>query len=95
MISSSVIVFFSLGYYERIALRNIMHYNTTRRRGVEVTARELKRVLETAGWKMKEGGKHTVAINRQFPTVQLVIPRGSGDLAKGTVDSILNKAGLK
>ncbi|MCL1791756.1 MAG: type II toxin-antitoxin system HicA family toxin [Peptococcaceae bacterium] len=60
-----------------------------------MTAKELKRKLKAAGWQLHEGAKHTLATNPDFPGVKITIPRGSGQIPKGTLDSILKAAGLK
>ena len=58
-------------------------------------AREIEKIIKADGWYfVKQVGSH-----RQFkhPTKpgKVTIPIHSGDLDKGTVDSILKQAGLK
>ncbi|MCL2548573.1 MAG: type II toxin-antitoxin system HicA family toxin [Symbiobacteriaceae bacterium] len=60
-----------------------------------MTSRELRRRLIATGWEIKQGGKHTLAVNPKLPGVQLTIPRGSGDIDAGTLNKILKDAGLK
>jgi len=56
----------------------------------KVTARELKRLLTASGWTLHEGGKHTLAKHPSYPGVKITIPRGSGDIAKGTLEQIMD-----
>jgi len=60
-----------------------------------LTAKELKRKLKAAGWKLTEGGSHTIAIHPNKPGVQIPITRGSGEIPTGTLHQILKDAGLK
>lgn len=57
-----------------------------------MTKLELERKFRKAGWTLKHGSRHDLAVS---PTGQVVaIPRHAGDLKKGTVQQILKEAGL-
>lgn len=57
-----------------------------------MTKLELERKFRAAGWTLKHGKSHDLAVS---PTGQIVaIPRHKGDLKKGTALGILKEAGL-
>jgi len=60
-----------------------------------MTAKELKRKLRAAGWIVTEGSKHTKVTHPDKPGIYTTIPRHTKDIAKGTLDEILNVTGLK
>ena len=60
-----------------------------------MTKRELEQKLLKAGWKITNGKAHDQATNPLKPGVKIPIPRHTGDIPKGTVNSILKDAGLK
>jgi len=60
-----------------------------------MTKRELEQKLRKAGWIIIHGRAHDLATNPQKPGVKIPIPRHSGDVPKGTANSILKDAGLK
>lgn len=58
----------------------------------QMTKLELERKFRKAGWTLKHGSRHDLAVS---PTGQVVaIPRHAGDLKKGTAQRILKEAGL-
>ncbi len=60
-----------------------------------MTAKELKRKLLAAGWRITEGGRHELATNPDKPGVKVPIHRHAGDIPAGTLNSILKETGLK
>jgi len=60
-----------------------------------MTPKELKKKLKANGWAITQGKKHQQATNPDFPGLKVSITRGSGDIPKGTLDSILKETGLK
>ncbi len=58
--------------------------------------RELIKLVEKAGWVFEREGKgsHTIYIHPNKPN-PLSIPVHSGDIPKGTLNSILKQAGIK
>lgn len=58
-----------------------------------MTKREIEKLLKKAGFQKHEGGRHEVWKKDGFQIVAL--PRHKGDISKGTVNSILKKAGIK
>lgn len=60
-----------------------------------MTAKELKRKLVENGWKITEGGGHSMATHPDRPGVKIPIHRHTGDIPIGTLNSILKAAGLK
>ena len=60
-----------------------------------MTAKELKRKLIAAGWKLKQGSNHEIAFHPDNPSVQIPIHRHTGDIPAGTLNNILKKTGLK
>lgn len=60
-----------------------------------MTAKELKRKLIAAGWKITEGGSHSLATHPGKPGVKVPIHRHNGDIPAGTLSSILKITGLK
>jgi len=60
-----------------------------------MTTRELKQKLSSNGWKISQGAKHEQATNPNKPGVKIPIPRQTGDIPPGTLNSILKIAGLK
>ena len=60
-----------------------------------MTAKELKRELVAAGWLIKQGGRHELAIHPKKPGVQVPIHRHTGDIPTGTLNKILKDTGLK
>lgn len=58
-----------------------------------MTRRELDRKLHTAGWMIKRGANHDLAVSRDGKKVAL--PRHKGDIPSGTLDNILKATGLK
>ena len=45
-----------------------------------MTAKELKRDLVAAGWLIKQGGRHELAVHPDKPGVQVPIHRHTGDI---------------
>ena len=60
-----------------------------------MTAKELKRKMIAAGWKIMQGGNHELAVHQNKPGVLIPIPRHTGDIPTGTLGKILKDAGLK
>ncbi len=60
-----------------------------------MTAKELKRMLLAAGWKITEGSNHSLATHPDKPGVKVPIHRHTGDIPTGTLNSILKATGLK
>ena len=58
-----------------------------------MTRRELDRKLHRAGWMIKHGANHDLAISPEGKKIAL--PRHKGDIPAGTADNILKAAGLK
>lgn len=57
-----------------------------------MTKLEIERKFRKAGWKLKHGARHDLAVG---PTGKVVaIPRRKGDIPKGTALAILKEAGL-
>lgn len=57
-----------------------------------MTKKEIERKLRKAGWTLKHGSRHDLAIG---PSGQIVaVPRHKGDIPKGTAFAILREAGL-
>ena len=60
-----------------------------------MTTREIKILLQKAGWIIKPGSSHDLATNPDKPGIKIPIPRHKGDVPKGTAYSILKAAGLR
>jgi len=60
-----------------------------------MTKRELVQKLLKAGWIITHGKAHDLATNPQKPGIKISIPRHTGDIPKGTVQSILKDARLE
>ena len=60
-----------------------------------MTAKELKRKLIAAGWKIIQGGNHELASHPDKPGVLVPIHRHTGDIPSGTLHKILKDTGLK
>ena len=60
-----------------------------------MTAKELMRKLIAAGWKITEGGSHSLATHSDKPGVKVPIHRHTGDIPSGTLNNILKVTGLK
>jgi predicted RNA binding protein YcfA (HicA-like mRNA interferase family) len=60
-----------------------------------MTAKELKRKLLAAGWKITQGNKHEMATHPNKPGVKIPIHRHTGDIPSGTLNKILKDAGVK
>jgi predicted RNA binding protein YcfA (HicA-like mRNA interferase family) len=60
-----------------------------------VTKRELEQKLLKAGWVITHGKAHDLATNPLKPGVKIPIPRHTGDIPKGTANSILKDAGIE
>ncbi len=60
-----------------------------------MTAKELKRKLVAAGWKITQGGGHEMARHPDRPGVKIPIHRHTGDIPTGTLNKVLKDAGLK
>jgi predicted RNA binding protein YcfA (HicA-like mRNA interferase family) len=60
-----------------------------------MTAKELKRKLVSAGWIIKEGGGHSMAIHPDRPSIKIPIHRHTGDIPAGTLHNSLKAADLK
>jgi predicted RNA binding protein YcfA (HicA-like mRNA interferase family) len=58
-----------------------------------MTRRELDRRLHKAGWTIKHGANHDLAVSPEGKKIAL--PRHRGDIPSGTADNILKAAGLK
>lgn len=58
-----------------------------------MTKYELERCLKQAGFERRTGGNHDIWIKKGYPPVP--VPRHKGDLARGTLKSILKAAGLE
>lgn len=60
-----------------------------------MTYNQLVKLLEENGWRLKRTGKHRIYVHDDF-VLPLVVPFHSGkEVPKGTLVSILKKAGLK
>jgi len=62
-----------------------------------MSARELIRTLERAGWiTVRQRGSHRVMAHPERPATILVVPdRGSKELPRGVVMRLLREAGLR
>jgi len=60
-----------------------------------MTAKELKRKLNAAGWTITKGGNHSLATHPDKPGVKVTIHRHTGNIPIGTLNSILKTTGLK
>ena len=60
-----------------------------------MTAKELKRKLIAAGWKIEQGGRHEQATHPDKPGLKIPIHRHTGDIPAGTLQKILKDTGLK
>jgi len=60
-----------------------------------MTAKELKRKLIAADWKIEQGGRHEIATHPDKPGLKVLIHRHTGDIPTGTLNKILKDAGLK
>jgi predicted RNA binding protein YcfA (HicA-like mRNA interferase family) len=58
-----------------------------------VTKREIEKLLKSAGFEKKTGGRHDVWVKPGFPPIP--VPRHKGDIPLGTARSILKCAGLE
>ena len=58
-----------------------------------MTKREIEKILKAAGFVKHSGGRHDIWTKKGFPSIP--VPRHKGDIAKGTVKSILKFAGIK
>ena len=58
-----------------------------------MTKREVERLLKTAGFFKRSGGRHDIWIKEGFPPIP--VPRHKGDIPKGTLTSIFKHAALK
>jgi predicted RNA binding protein YcfA (HicA-like mRNA interferase family) len=58
-----------------------------------MTKRELEKLLRKAGFTKKSGGRHDIWIKTGFPPIP--VPRHKRDIPPGTLEKILNHAGLK
>jgi predicted RNA binding protein YcfA (HicA-like mRNA interferase family) len=61
----------------------------------KMTAKELRRKLNAAGWTIIEGGNHSLATHPDKPGVMVPIHRHTGDIPTGTLNKILKDTGLK
>jgi len=68
--------------------------DTINSRGGGITAKELKRKLISAGWKITQGGNHELATHPQKPGIKIPIHRHTGDIPAGTLNNILKATGL-
>lgn len=60
-----------------------------------MTYREIRKLIEADGWKYKStAGSHDQFTHNNKPG-KVTIPKHSGDIPKGTANSILKQAGLK
>ncbi len=60
-----------------------------------MTAREILKLLEKdGGRKVDQQGSH-IQLKHPAKTGKVTVPKHSGDLSKGTVNSIMKQAGLK
>ena len=57
-----------------------------------MTRKELDRILQKNGWRIRHGSCHDIAVNPDGRI--LLLPRHKGDLKAGTLKSILKAAGL-
>ena len=60
-----------------------------------MTIKELKKLLKHSGWSITHGKAHDLATNPEKSGIKIPIPRHTGDIPKGTLNSILKDAGLK
>ncbi|MCL2415786.1 MAG: type II toxin-antitoxin system HicA family toxin [Defluviitaleaceae bacterium] len=60
-----------------------------------MTKRQLEKLLKSEGWEISHGKAHDQATHPQKPGIKIPIPRHTGDIPKGTLNSILKDAGLK
>lgn len=58
-----------------------------------MTKKEIERLLRTAGFEKKSGGRHDIWVRAGFPPIP--VPRHKGDIPSGTARSILLSAGLE
>ena len=60
-----------------------------------MTVREILKILKDDGWyKTTQKGSH-IQLEHSTKTGKVTIPNHNGDVAKGTLNSILKQAGLK
>ncbi len=60
----------------------------------KLTFKEVEKLLKANGWKYKStNGSHYNYVNDKGEKIP--VPRHSGDIPKGTLNSILKQAGLK
>jgi len=57
--------------------------------------KELKRKLIANGWQIGQGSKHEYATHPDKPGIKIQISRSTKEIPTGTLDRILNDAGLK
>jgi predicted RNA binding protein YcfA (HicA-like mRNA interferase family) len=57
-----------------------------------MTKREIEKLLKSAGFEKKSGGRHDIWIKPGFPPIP--VPRHKGDIPQGTARSIIKSAGL-
>ena len=60
-----------------------------------MTTKEPKRQLKADGWTISQGANHEQATHPNKPGVKVPIPRHTGDIPAGTLNSILKSTGLK
>lgn len=63
--------------------------------GEGMTAKEFKRKIMAAGWKITQGSRHEIAKHPDKPGVRIEIHRHTGDIPTGTLHKMLKDAGLK
>ena len=56
--------------------------------------RDLEKKLKKVGWQISPGAKHDTAINKDFPSIRLTIPRHT-EINEYTAKGILKDAGLE
>ncbi len=60
-----------------------------------MTTRELKKLLKDDGWyEVNQKGSH-IQYEHQIKKGKVTLPDHSGDIPKGTLNSVLKQAGLK
>lgn len=64
-------------------------------RGIEVTFRELDKILRANGWVKGSKGNGSSHIMYRKDNKKIPVPDHSGDIPKGTLNAILKQAGIK
>ena len=75
--------------------RNLLTIRIKHTYNINMTARELLKVLHNDGWFVYEQNGSHIQLKHQTKKGRVTVPNHKGDLKKGTVYSALKQAGLK